>query len=535
MVIRGAIKINDTPTSGTGDPILTRDASAGTVGYVASIDSSTFIPTTLTSGYILVGNGSNVAAGVAVTGDITVSNAGVVGIASGVIVNGDINASAAIAVSKLAALTASRAVATDASGFISATSVTSTELGYVSGVTSAIQTQLNAKQATITGGATSITSSNLTVSRALVSDGSGKVSVSAATSTEVGYLSGVSSALQTQLNNKQAGIQFKDEGVNAGTSGAVTAVDFVGAGVTASHSGGTLTVTIAGTANGLPTGGTAGQVLIKNSGTNYDASFADLTLSDVTDVTATYTQVNALATGYYDATSSVQTQLDSKMSNALTHNYMFRGNVSNVATAFATGSNGQYLSSVGGVPTWSTPAWTETQGGTGETSYTTGDILYASASNTLSKLGIGSTGQVLTISGGVPAWSGYTHQTLRANIAGGATLRAIGSTPQTILAAPGSNKVYNILSVLVSYKYGTTVYDFNGADTIQLRQGSTVYQMTASILNSGSSLNYQMYKTTSTGGSSTNTALTFGCSIDATTGDGDIDIIVHYTTEDINT
>jgi len=44
-------------------------------------------------------------------------------------------------------------------------------------------------------------------------------------------------------------------------------------------------------------------------------------------------------------------------------------------------------------------------GGTGQTSYTTGDTLYASASNTLSKLGIGSSGQVLTVAGGVPTWS----------------------------------------------------------------------------------------------------------------------------------
>ena len=42
-------------------------------------------------------------------------------------------------------LTASRALASDGSGDVSATSVTSTELGYLSGVSSAIQTQLDAK------------------------------------------------------------------------------------------------------------------------------------------------------------------------------------------------------------------------------------------------------------------------------------------------------------------------------------------------------------------------------------------------------
>ena len=42
---------------------------------------------------------------------------------------------------------------------------------------------------------------DLTASRALVSDGNGDVSVSAVTSTEIGYLDGVTSAIQTQLDN----------------------------------------------------------------------------------------------------------------------------------------------------------------------------------------------------------------------------------------------------------------------------------------------------------------------------------------------
>ncbi|MCP3682533.1 MAG: beta-propeller fold lactonase family protein, partial [bacterium] len=46
----------------------------------------------------------------------------------------------------------------------------------------------------------------------------------------------------------------------------------------------------------------------------------------------------------------------------------------------------------------------ETQGGTGQTTYTTGDILYASGANTLTKLGVGSDNQVLKLSGGVPTW-----------------------------------------------------------------------------------------------------------------------------------
>jgi hypothetical protein len=44
-------------------------------------------------------------------------------------------------------------------------------------------------------------------------------------------------------------------------------------------------------------------------------------------------------------------------------------------------------------------------GGTGQSSYTVGDILYASSTTALSKLGIGTAGQVLKVASGVPSWA----------------------------------------------------------------------------------------------------------------------------------
>src|SRR6056300_1759245 len=119
-----------------------------------------------------------------VSGDITIADTGVAAIGSGVIVNADINASAAIDATK----------SHDGS-------ISNTEFGYLNGVTSAIQTQINAKEDTITGAATTITSSDLTASRALIANGSGKVAVSTVTDTELGYLSGVTSAIQTQIDS----------------------------------------------------------------------------------------------------------------------------------------------------------------------------------------------------------------------------------------------------------------------------------------------------------------------------------------------
>ena len=115
------------------------------------------------------------------------------------------------------------------------------EIQYLNGVSSAIQTQFSGKQdtlvsgtsiktinstsllgsgdvsvqATITGAATTITSSDLTASKALVSDGSGKVAVSSVTSTELGYVSGVTSAIQTQVDAKLAKFDGSTYDINA--------------------------------------------------------------------------------------------------------------------------------------------------------------------------------------------------------------------------------------------------------------------------------------------------------------------------------
>lgn len=113
---------------------------------------------------------------------------------------------------QLSGLTASEMVITDASKNLVSAAVATypslAEIAYVKGVTSAIQTQINAKApSTSPTFATSITGSYLTASEMLITDGSKNI-VSAAVATypsltELTYVKGVTSALQTQLNNKQ--------------------------------------------------------------------------------------------------------------------------------------------------------------------------------------------------------------------------------------------------------------------------------------------------------------------------------------------
>lgn len=116
--------------------------------------------------------------------------------------NADIKAAAAIAVNKLAALTASRAVVSDGSGFITQATTTATEIGYVNGVTSAIQTQMNLKAPLASPTFTGTVTTPVTASRALVTGASSELAVATTTATEIGYVNGVTSAIQTQLNTK---------------------------------------------------------------------------------------------------------------------------------------------------------------------------------------------------------------------------------------------------------------------------------------------------------------------------------------------
>ena len=70
-------------------------------------------------------------------------------------------------------------------------------------------------------------------------------------------------------------------------------------------------------------------------------------------------------------------------------------------TSFTSGG-ALYATSTSSLTSGTLPA---TSGGTGLATYTTGDVIYASATNTLAKVGIGSTGQVLTVAGGIPTWA----------------------------------------------------------------------------------------------------------------------------------
>lgn len=164
---------------------------------------------------------------------------------SGDVVNADINASAGIvysklsiatndiALNKLAALTASRAVVSDGSGVLAAATTTATEIGYVNGVTSAIQTQLDAKQARST----------------LTTKGDIYVATASATVARLG--AGTNGFVLTADSAQTEGIKWASPGTKVIQS--VTTTDTVGATtdvVFASTAGGAYTLTLAAGSTG---------------------------------------------------------------------------------------------------------------------------------------------------------------------------------------------------------------------------------------------------------------------------------------------
>jgi len=96
---------------------------------------------TITAGYVLIGNASNVPTATQVTGDVTISSTGVTAISSGVIVNADIAANAEIAVSKLANGTANQVIVTDGTNVSWSDDLTLAGNLTVNGTTTNINTQ----------------------------------------------------------------------------------------------------------------------------------------------------------------------------------------------------------------------------------------------------------------------------------------------------------------------------------------------------------------------------------------------------------
>lgn len=111
---------------------------------------------------------------------------------------------------------------------------------------------------------------------------------------------------------------------------------------------------------------------------------------------------------------------------------------------------------------------------------TTGDTYYASAAATPTRLGVGSTGQVLTVAGGVPTWATPAGGGKIAQVVSATISTSTSSTSTTFVDATNfnlsitpTNASSKVLVMIMACMGGSYSGDNSGQFDIQLVRGST--------------------------------------------------------------
>lgn len=148
-------------------------------------------------------------------------------------------------------------------------------------------------------------------------------------------------------------------------------------------------------------------------------------------------------------------------------------------------------------------------GGTGQTAYAVGDILYASSTTALSRLAVGSNTNVLTLSGGLPTWaapSGNVVDTLAATLAAGNTT---SGTSIVVSAADGINGADSTAGTAWTIRGGNGSAGVGGVLTVAGGNGVGTNQTSGLTLSSGNSsgsgASTMLFKSVAVSGSGTTT------------------------------
>ena len=271
-----------------------------------------------------------------------------------------------------------------------------------------------------------------------------KIADGTVTSAEFQYINTLSSNAQTQIDAKQATLSF---GISSGD------VTKAGAGI-------------------------ADNDFIRVDGTTFEGRSASEVLSDIggqASLTFGIADTNAVDIDDSDVadndfakftSSGLEGRDYSEVKTDLSLN-----NVEN--TALSTWAGTSNITTLGTITTgtWTGTAVADEYGGTGQATYAQGDILYASATNTLTKLTIGSTGQILTMTATIPSWAtassgSDTPWTEVHNFAG----YYYDMTVQTKPANPSANNARFYVKEIDSNNDGLfCIMRKNGSDTIEVQ------------------------------------------------------------------
>ena len=260
-----------------------------------------------------------------------------------------------------------------------------------------------------------------------------------------------------------------------GKDGTVTSVGS-GAGLTggAITASGTLAVDYAGTDN---------VVLAAADGTGVTVVASDrLLVSDATDNNAKYVNISQITSAIGGGTVTSVDGSGGSTGLTLTGGAITTTGTLTLGGLLATGS-----------------------GGTGLTSYTAGDILYASSSSALAKLGIGSAGQVLKVNSGLPSWQADSNS--------GGTVTSITN------AADSGTGTAITTSGTFTYSGGTNITTSVSGTTVTINTSATTNTGTVTSIATGNGISGGTITTSGTltvsGGDGLNQTST-GLEVDAT-------------------
>ena len=269
------------------------------------------------------------------------------------------------------------------------------------------------------------------------------------TNLQVGGLTGYMYA-----NNTTGNVSASTTIPTTALSGTITNAQLANSSVTIGSSvlslGGTLStlagVTISGATNTLTN---IGNSSLTNSAVTINGS--SVSLGGSVTVTATATNALTIGTGLSGTSYNGSAAVTIANTGVLSFNAGTTGLTPSTATTGAVTLAGTLVSA---------------NGGTGFSTYTTGDLLYASAINTLSKLAAGTNGNILTLAGGVPTWAAAPATGVTTFSAG-----TTGLTPST--ATSGAVTLAGILNV-VNGGTGVTTSTGSGANVLGTRPTMSV-------------------------------------------------------------